>query len=102
MSAIVGKAYIENLNHVSCGEIKPIKAGVFYSALEATYGESVTCVASRALLGQAERFSGVKEFKSRISDALINDTEIAPQDQKYIEEYVHRLALTSLSQSKKQ
>ena len=101
MSAIVGREYIENLNHGST-QVKSIKATDFYAALGATYGEDITAAASKALLQQQDIFSGVKAFKERICAAILGNKEISVEDQKYIEDYVHRMALTSLSQARKQ
>ena len=101
MSVLPGVSYIQNLSHASSEELKPVKAMGFYAALEATYGEDATCAGSKALLQQPEKFAGVRAFKERIIEAISSDTEISPDDQKYIENWVHRTALTSLSQARR-
>ena len=50
------------------------------------------------LLGQDERkFSGVKEFKTRLNVAIYGDNSLVqPDDQKYLDDVVKRVSLGQL------
>ncbi len=97
MSAVcVDQNYIRDLS--SGRPVSPVSSKPFFNALGATYGKNKMFRAVELLLGQDERkFSGVKEFKTRLNVAIYGDNSLVqPDDQKYLDDVVKRVSLGQL------
>lgn len=82
---VINKAYVENLPHTQERELSPVSGQGFFAALNAAYGEDKVASATRFLFKQKdESYSGVKEFKQRLTEALVNNAPVSVQDQKYL------------------
>ncbi|MBS0650253.1 MAG: hypothetical protein JSR93_03725 [Verrucomicrobia bacterium] len=91
---VINKAYIENLAHTSERRLSPVAGQRFIAALEATYGEDKVSSTTRFLYKQPDSsFSGVKEFKDRLTAAIVNNDPLSVADQKYLAYIAQNIAL---------
>ncbi|MBS0652409.1 MAG: hypothetical protein JSR39_02655 [Verrucomicrobia bacterium] len=91
---VINKAYIENLPYAQESKLKPVAGQRFFSALEATYGEAKAASTVRFLMSQSDQsFHGVKEFKDRLSSAIVDNALLSVDDQKYLANIAQNIAL---------
>ncbi|MBS0652410.1 MAG: hypothetical protein JSR39_02660 [Verrucomicrobia bacterium] len=91
---VINKAYIENLPYAQENKLKPVAGQRFFAALEATYGEDKVASTTRFLYKQPDQsFHGVKEFKDRMTAALVDNAPLSVDDQKYLANIAQNIAL---------
>lgn len=91
---VINKAYIENLPHTAEKKLGPVPGQRFFAALEAAFGEDKVISTTRFLYKQSDAsFSGVKEFKDRLTAALVDNAPVSVADQKYLAYIAQNVAL---------
>ncbi|MBS0652411.1 MAG: hypothetical protein JSR39_02665 [Verrucomicrobia bacterium] len=89
----IGKEYIQNIPYAQTEHLVPVCGMKFYKALELTYGLKAVQEANKQIFGMDNSlYHGVKEFKDRVSTAMSDDSELYPEDQKYIQDLVQNCA----------
>lgn len=88
----VNGAYIVRITSLPVDRVKPIPMKLFVNALGQVYAADKVKKAILTLLDQNDcSFTGVKDFKNRIINAIDGKMEISGADQVYIAGYVHTL-----------
>ena len=92
----ISRDYITNVAYAR--NLKPVKALPFMEALETAYGESAKKAmkylnSEPSILKYA---AGMKAFQERFFRAMSNDGDLSPDDQKYIADITHRVAIGRL------
>jgi hypothetical protein len=91
---VINKAYIENLPYAPERKLQPVPGQRFIAALEATFGEDKVIKTTKCLFSQSDQsFAGVKEFKERLTAAIVNDAPLSVDDQKYLAGIAQSVAL---------
>jgi hypothetical protein len=89
----IGKEYVQNIPYAQSKHLIPVAGGKFYTALELTYGTKAVQKANEQIFGMSDSaYSGVKEFKARVVDAISTDAPLSVDDQKYIQDRVQFFA----------
>lgn len=89
----LGKEYIQNIPYAQISHLVPVGGMKFYEALQLTYGLKAVQEANKQIFGMDNSlYSGVKEFKERVTSSMTHDSPLSPEDQKYIQDLVQRFA----------
>ncbi len=84
--------YIAKLSHTSVEQIRPRNGLKFIAKLERSYGTEKVVKAISSLLNQPNHnFSGVKDFKERVTKAIVGTCDLSGADQVYILKYVQSI-----------
>ena len=96
MSGIVNKIYIQNLQHTHVDEVKDVGIMSFMKGLERAYTKEKTNQVMTWLIKNNSPSSNLKEFQTRVVNALSKDGLINGPDQVYIADLVKKHYLGQL------
>jgi hypothetical protein len=91
MSIKVDKSYVITISEKPSSKLKPINAEKFMTALEGIYGVSKVKDTVRWIFNSENKFSGMKAFIDRFTNALASSGEdLLADDQKYLADIAFR------------
>lgn len=84
--------YIRDIPHTPTNKLKKIGGMDFVGGLEEVYGKEKVQTAMKGLFAQSDKaYTGVKAFKERLTKAIIDNAELSPEDQVYINNEVKKI-----------
>jgi hypothetical protein len=99
----INKDYISNVRYLDSGKLKPVPGAKFMQALDDTYGtQQVQKAVSWFFSSEtsAKYKKGMKEFQGRLINGMTNLGNLSVDDQKYLANVVHGVALGIFSVTK--
>ncbi len=91
MTIKIDKSYVINISEKQSEKLKPVNAEKFMTALEGVYGASKVKDAVRWIFNSENKYSGMKAFIDRFSNAMASTgDQLIADDQKYIADIAFR------------
>jgi hypothetical protein len=93
-------SFINSLAHTPSDQVKPMKVGKFFKALDKVYGQDTTnemlkYISSNVYEGTKYK-AGMEAFQKRLKETTDVNGKLSGDDQKYLADITHRVAFGHL------
>lgn len=84
--------FINNLGSIEAAKLSSISGNSFFKVLTTAYGESTVQAAVASIFKASDTaYTGMKDFKDRISNSFLPGGKLSGADQVYLNNYCQRL-----------
>ncbi len=85
--------FVDEVMHTPTNKVEVNSFSHLVLSLNERFGEPIVEASTRQLFQTADnKWSGMKAFKERLTDYIVNDTPMHQEDQKYLISYIEQIS----------